>query len=107
MNMQDKAYYLHSYLPKGRKNAVTIESLKRSTGFSRRVITDCMQYLRKEGIPVCSCNSQPGGYFIANNQDEIMDYLERLIEIDSGITKTISIMTGLLLKKVGDDGAWE
>ena len=98
MNMQDKAYCLHSYLPKGRKNAVTIESLKRSTGFSRRVITDCMQYLRKEGIPVCSCNSQPGGYFIADNINDLLQYIKRLQIIRQGITDNLNEMNFILMK---------
>ena len=98
MNMQDKAYCLHSYLPKGRKNAVTIESLKHSTGFSRRVITDCMQYLRKEGIPVCSCNSQPGGYFIADNINDLLQYIKRLQIIRQGITDNLNEMYFILMK---------
>lgn len=107
MNMQDKAYYLHSYLPKGRKNAVIIENLKRSTGFLRRAITDCMKYLRKEGIPVCSCNSEPGGYFIAANVEEVLDYITRLTVIAKGITQNIADMNTILLDMVGDEDVFE
>lgn len=98
MKLQDNAYCLHSYLPIGKQNAVTIEDLKRSTGFSRRVITDCMQYLRKEGIPVCSCNSQPGGYFIADNIDDLLQYIKRLEIIKQGITDNLDTMYDILLK---------
>lgn len=103
MNIQDKAYCLHSYLPIGRQNAVTMESLKYSTGFSRRVITDCMQYLRKEGIPICSCNSEPGGYFIADNVNDVLNYITRLTVVSRGITQNIADMNTILLTMVGDE----
>lgn len=98
MKLQDNAYCLHGYLPIGKERAVTIESLKRSTGFSRRTITDCMQYLRKIGIPVCSCNSQPGGYFIADNIDDLLQYIKRLEIIRQGITDNLDTMYDILLK---------
>lgn len=92
MGIDEKAYIIYAYLNKGKENAVTLTELRDRTGYSRRVITTCMQILRKDGIPVCSCNSKPGGYFIAKNEEEVTQYLKRLQIIANGLLDTMSYL---------------
>lgn len=92
MPIEEKSYIIYAYLNKGKENAVTLMELKNRTGYSRRVITSCMQFLRKEGIPICSCNSKPGGYFIAKNEEEVIQYLKRLRIIADGLLDTMSYL---------------
>lgn len=98
MPMEEKVYIVYNYLNKGKENAVTLTELKNRTGYSRRVITTCMQVLRKSGIPVCSCNSKPGGYFIAKNKEEIIEYIKRLQTIATGLIDTMSYLVDIEFK---------
>ena len=56
------------YIPKGEKNAVSVDYLTTITGLSERKVREEIEYARKE---TCICNFQNGkGYFIAESIEE-------------------------------------
>lgn len=41
-----------------------------------RTMRLCLNQLRKQGVPICSAGGKDGGYWIASNWSELMDYLK-------------------------------
>lgn len=106
LSKDEEAIELFNMLKAGKINARPLSSIKAMTGYSRRRITNILQRLRIYGVPVCSCNNSPGGYFIATNVCELTDYMNRLSKLKSGIEDTLFNLRDVyieMLNKVDDD----
>lgn len=61
-------------IPQGEKNAVTRVYLQTVTNLSDREVRRAIAEKRKEGVPILA--SKTGGYFIAENIEQIEEYLK-------------------------------
>jgi hypothetical protein len=69
-------------------------SHKTSDCYIRKLAKD---FLRKDGIPVCSC---PDGFFVATKKQEILDYRDNLTKRKLTLEKNIRALDGLLQEQV-------
>ena len=59
-------------LSEGRERAVSSTEIERVTGLSERKIQQVVQQLRRKLYPIVGVSADPMGYFIAENQDEMV-----------------------------------
>ena len=64
-----------NHIPKGRKNAISRAMLQAATGLNDRANRQAIETARRNGIMVVS-NSGGKGYYIADNDDEWLLFLE-------------------------------
>lgn len=83
------------YLSKGSQNPVTMYYLQQQTGFSKRVVSACIQYLRSIGYPICSGSNTNPGYFLGDVQD-LRKNIQRISVILDGYLFTYVKMTNIL-----------
>lgn len=62
------------FIPKGEKNAVSRGYLRTVTNLSDRDVRRAIAEQRKSGVPILA--SKTGGYFIAENIEQIEEYLK-------------------------------
>ena len=62
-------FHIEDFLLRGADNALPIRILVDMTGLVPRKITAAVQDARRRGVPVLS-SASPGGYFIADNEEE-------------------------------------
>ena len=62
------------FIPQGEKNAVTRGYLQTVTNLSDREVRRAIAEKRKAGVPILA--SKTGGYFIAENIEQIEEYLK-------------------------------
>ena len=67
------------YLQPGRKNAQTGRSLAKFFNCDIRLITAAIRRERLQGIPICATSDHPAGYYLAETDEEIQDYCNRLL----------------------------
>lgn len=63
-----------TFIPKGEKNAVSRNHLRTVTNLSDREVRRAIAEKRKSGVPILA--SKHGGYFIAENIEQIEEYLK-------------------------------
>ena len=85
---------LYTYLKRhhtGSKNAVICKQLQIKFNLSEAVIRRYVSVLRKEGIPICSCNF---GYFYPETHLDVVDTVSRfnkyLLTLSATSTKLLS-----------------
>lgn len=93
--LQNKASQVLKYIPKGRQNSVTMYYIQQNTGFSRRVIFACIQYLRSVGYPICSGSNANPGYFLGDATD-LRENIKRISVVLDGYCDTYVTLTNLL-----------
>jgi hypothetical protein len=67
----------------GRTRAIGRQALVRELKISHgidaheRVVRDCINQMRHQGVKICSTGGEGGGYWMAANPEELEEYLER------------------------------
>lgn len=92
--MTDREKKLQAYLKDnhvGKSNAVLSRVLEERFGIGGRDIRRAVGALRREGVPICSCEK---GYFLPIEQKEIGRTIRRLGGLASSISDT---KTGLMI----------
>ena len=80
-----------SYIPKGKNNAIPQRELCFQTNLKPRELKVVITSLRKHH-PICSKETSGGGYWIAENQNDVFEFIEMLKARRAGYNKTISSM---------------
>ena len=87
-------------IPTKKENAVTSRELMRMTGLKfrelKRIITD----LRLEH-PICAKETGGGGYWMAENDLDIKEFVSMISRRRDGYNKTIDIMENHIADEVG------
>ena len=92
--MTDREKAIHIYLKEkhiGKCNAVLSRVLEETFGIGGRDVRRAVGALRREGIPICSCEK---GYFLPMEEKEIGRTIRRLGGLASSISDT---KTGLII----------
>ena len=78
-------------IPKKRKDAITSKELMNSTGLSFRRLKEIISELRII-YPICSQETDGGGYWMAENDNDIDEFVAMISRRRDGYNKTIAIM---------------
>lgn len=78
-------------IPKEKESAITLTNLVGYTGLKARTVKYIITSLRIE-YPVCSQDINGGGYWIAESDQDIKDFLSMMITRRDSYNKSISIM---------------
>lgn len=79
---------IHELLAEGRENARTGKELAQYFNCSMRDITEQVERERRAGQPICAATSEPYGYYLPANPDELADYCRQLWKRAGEIHKT-------------------
>lgn len=71
---------------KGKENAVYSREIENHFGMHGTEVREMVNYLRMQGIPICSGNQ---GYWIAENESEVMKTLLNLTRRKQGLDNAI------------------
>lgn len=90
------------YLSTGRENAHTAREIADWIGCTPRDISRAIERARLQGAPICAtCNAERPGYYIANNAEELADYLRRfkcrrrtIARTETALMTTLCTLTG-------------
>ncbi len=99
---------IYEYLLTGEQNARTGKELAEMLNLAPRDISQAVERERREGKPICAtCNTTAPGYFIAETQEEMQRYCDRLHHRAGEIYKTraacLKTMEALPAKGEGRD----
>lgn len=65
-------------IPTGKENAISGSKLACLLNCSERKVRKCIEYLRRDGVLICSTyDSKGGGYYIPRNSAETSEYFGR------------------------------
>ena len=79
------------YIPKRRADAITSKTLMSLTGLSFRRLKQVITELRKNH-PICSKETAGGGYWLAENDQDIRDFVAMIAARQRGYMDTITTM---------------
>lgn len=82
---------IKTLIPKEKKNAVTLGTLCSLTGLKARVVKDLITELRLEH-PIVAKETDGGGYWFAESEQDITDFISMIKRRRDGYECTISIM---------------
>lgn len=86
-------------IPDNRKNAITSKELMISTGLKLRGLKQIIAQLRIE-YPICSKETEGGGYWIAEDEEDIKEFVSMISRRRDGYNKTIAIMENHICDEV-------
>lgn len=78
-------------IPDKRAEAIQSKELQTLTGLSFRKLKEVITELRKEH-PICSKEIDGGGYWIAENENDIREFIIMIAKRRNGYTQTINRM---------------
>jgi DNA-binding IscR family transcriptional regulator len=78
-------------IPKKRKDAITSKELMNFTGLSFRHLKQIISELRII-YPICSRETDGGGYWLAEDERDIKEFISMISRRRDGYNKTIAIM---------------
>ena len=78
-------------IPKKREDAITSKELMNSTGLSFRHLKEIISELRII-YPICSRETHGGGYWLAEDERDIKEFISMISRRRDGYNKTIAIM---------------
>jgi len=78
-------------IPNKRVEAIQGKELQTLTGLPLRRLKEVITELRKE-YPICSKEIDGGGYWIAENENDIREFIMMIAKRRDGYTKTINRM---------------
>ena len=87
-------------IPNNRKNAITSKDLIGFTGLKLRELKEIITQLRIE-YPICSKETQGGGYWMAENAEDIKEFVKMMSRRRDGYNKTIEVMQNHIGEEVG------
>lgn len=79
-------------IPKERRNAITLGSICSFTGLKPRIVKELITELRVE-TPICSKETEGGGYWLAETNQDIEEFVNMIKRRRDGYNKTIEIMS--------------
>lgn len=85
-------------LPQSRDKAVTTSALLQKTGIDVRALKNIISELRIE-YPICSKEESPGGYWIADNDEDIMEFVGVMERRKRSYEKTVEVMSNHILDR--------
>lgn len=78
-------------MPKKREDAITSKELMNFTGLSFRHLKEIISELRIT-YPICSRETDGGGYWLAEDERDIKEFISMISRRRDGYNKTIAIM---------------
>ncbi len=78
-------------IPKKREDAITSKELMNFTGLSFRHLKQIISELRMT-YPICSKETDGGGYWLAEDERDIKEFISMISRRRDGYNKTIAIM---------------
>ncbi len=87
-NIQEQVLNL---IPKKREDAITSKKLMNFTGLSFRHLKEIISELRIT-YPICSKETDGGGYWLAEDERDIKEFISMISRRRDGYNKTIAIM---------------
>lgn len=78
-------------IPKKREDAITSKELMNFTGLSFRHLKEIISELRII-YPICSRETDGGGYWLAEDERDIKEFISMISRRRDGYNKTIAIM---------------
>lgn len=78
-------------IPSNKYNAITLADLSSFTGYPYRTLKEIITELRKS-YPICSKETDGGGYWIAENEEDIVEFVKMIERRKSGYQRTIDTM---------------
>lgn len=78
-------------IPNKRAEAIQSRELQARTGLPLRRLKEVITELRKD-YPICSKETDGGGYWIAENEDDIREFIMMISRRRDGYNKTIDRM---------------
>lgn len=78
-------------IPKKREDAITSKELMNFTGLSFRYLKEIISELRII-YPICSRETDGGGYWLAEDERDIKEFISMISHRRDGYNKTIAIM---------------
>ncbi len=78
-------------IPDKKAEAIQSRELQTLTGLSFRKLKEVITELRKEH-PICSKETDGGGYWMAENENDIREFIMMIAKRRNGYTKTINRM---------------
>ena len=78
-------------IPNKRAEAIQGKELQTLTGLPLRRLKEVITELRKE-YPICSKEIDGGGYWLAENENDIREFIMMIAKRRDGYTKTINRM---------------
>jgi DNA-binding IscR family transcriptional regulator len=78
-------------IPKKREDAITSKELMNFTGLSFRHLKEIISELRII-YPICSKETDGGGYWLAEDERDIKEFISMISRRRDGYNKTIAIM---------------
>lgn len=78
-------------IPDKRAEAIQSKELQVLTGLSLRKLKEVITELRKE-YPICSKETDGGGYWMAENENDIREFIMMIAKRRNGYTQTINRM---------------
>ena len=91
---------LLTLIPKDKNNAVTSRELTSLTGIKFRYLKSLITELRME-YPICSKETEGGGYWMAESDDDIKEFIKMIGRRRDGYNKTIEVMQNHIGEEVG------
>lgn len=86
-------------IPSNRKNAITSKELMSFTGLKFRELKEIIAELRIE-YPICSRETDGGGYWVAEDDLDIKEFIAMIGRRRDGYNKTITIMENHICDEV-------
>ena len=80
-----------TFIPKRQSDAVPGRELTALTGLSLRKLKQVITELRKTH-PICSRETDGGGYWMAENESDVREFIMMIARRRNGYTKTINRM---------------
>ncbi len=89
--MNDLHMQILELIPTKKEKAITSKELMLITGLKFRVLKEIISNLRNI-YPICSKETNGGGYWIAENDSDINDFIYMISRRRDGYNKTIKVM---------------
>lgn len=89
---EDYKELILSLIPQTREEAISGRELKRLTHLSLRTVKYLITELRVK-YPICSKETEGGGYWMAENEHDIIEFIKMIERRRNTYNKTIEIMS--------------
>ena len=100
MKNADMKERLLNLIPNEKERAITSKELISLTGIKFRQLKILITELRME-YPICSKETEGGGYWMAENDEDIKEFVKMISRRRDGYNKTIEVMQNHIGEEVG------
>lgn len=87
---------VYQYLREGKKKARSRQWLCQKTGLADREVRRAIHNLRIKGYPVCSATGKPGGYWLCDDEQDLVSFIADLKLQRDEFSKAIKRLESLL-----------